>query len=319
MTHPSKTAHRTRYLRVSLLKACNLNCYYCLPPQFECVRKGDLTDPVMFKRALAALLQLGVTKVRFTGGEPTLYRALPELIEHTKKLNPQVTVALTTNARLLSRQAATLARAGLDSVNISLDTLDPHRFKDITGAAALPEVIDGIHAACERFREVKLNVVALNGVNNTEFAELIGFADALGVDIRFIEYMPTRYGERQQSGYMSAAEITRAIPFELTAIPRTDSAPAVYHVAPQLKIRVGLITSVSAPFCSTCDRLRLTSDGRLYSCLFSQRSIDCFSLIQKHPATLAGRIESLINTKRLRSAEERTGIEHIPSFSEIGG
>ncbi|HSG98541.1 MAG TPA: radical SAM protein [candidate division Zixibacteria bacterium] len=304
---------------MSLLKACNFNCYYCLPPQFESVRKGELTKPELFKRALAALLELGVTKVRFTGGEPTLYRGLPELIAHTKRLNPDVTVALTTNARLLSRQAATLARAGLDSVNISLDTLEPEKFKDITGVAALPEVIDGIHAACERFAQVKLNVVALKGVNDTEFAELIDFANTMGVDIRFIEYMPTRYGERQQSGYMSAAEISQAIPFELTAVPRTDSAPARYYTAPELKVRIGLITSVSAPFCSSCDRLRLTSDGRLYSCLFSRRSVDCFSLIQGHPAMLAERIENLITTKRLRNQAARSAVDYVPSFSEIGG
>lgn len=313
-------AERMRYLRVSLLKACNFNCFYCLPPSFESLRRGDITKPEKFKQAIAALTKLGVEKVRFTGGEPTLYRELPSLISFTKSLNSEIKTALTTNARLLARQAPALSAAGLDNVNISLDTVSAEKFKEITGVDSLARVIDGIKAACDYFADVKINTVAIRGVNNDEFADLIELADRFGVDIRFIEYMPTRYGERRDTGYIPADEMLRQIPYNLRALPRDGSAPARYYTSDSLTSRVGFITSVSQPFCHSCDRIRLTSDGNIYTCLFSNRAINLFSLLEENPNLDASEIRRFVAGKEFVGEKMALeGQEYRPSFSEIGG
>lgn len=311
---------RMRYLRVSLLKACNFNCFYCLPPSITSIRYGDITKPQKFKQAIAALTAMGVRRVRFTGGEPTLYRELCELISFSKSLDGELETALTTNARLLKRQAAELAAAGLDSVNISLDTANRQKFKEITGVDSLERVLAGVKAACDHFSQVKLNVVAMRGVNDDEFGDLVNLANDFGVDIRFIEYMPSRYGERRESGYISAEEILKLIPYDLQQEPTEGSTPARYYRAEGLTSRVGFITSISQPFCHSCDRIRLTSDGNLYTCLFSNRSINIFSLLKENPKLDLAAMTKFIAGKEF--VAERMSLadqEYRPSFSEIGG
>lgn len=312
--------NRMRYLRVSLLKACNFNCFYCRPPSIDDYTAKDFTDPDKFKHSIRLLLQMGVGKVRFTGGEPTLYRPLPELISYTKSLDHEIKVAITTNGRTLKTQAKVLAEAGLDSVNISLDTLQADKFKQITGVGCFDRVIEGIEAACENFSDVKINVVVINGVNDHEINDLVTFANSLGVDIRFIEYMQTKYSADRDRGYLSAAESIKRVEHELYSVTDDISSPARYYTADDLAIRVGFINSVSQPFCSHCNRIRLTSDGNLYTCLFSSRAINLFDLLDNGYAEASRAINKFVAGKVFVGSETAARAKaYLPAFSEIGG
>ncbi len=312
--------NRMRYLRVSLLKACNFNCFYCRPPSIDDYTAKDFTDPGKFKRSIRLLLRMGVGKVRFTGGEPTLYRPLPELISYTKSLNNDIKTALTTNGRTLKTQARELARAGLDSVNISLDTLQADKFKQLTGVGCYDRVVEGIHAACENFSDVKINVVVINGVNDNEIEDMIMFANELEVDIRFIEYMQTKYSAGRDSGYLSAADAMKRVDHRLYSVTDDISSPARYYSSDDLSIRVGFINSVSQPFCSNCNRIRLTSDGNLYTCLFSSRALNMFDLLDKGYTTASKAIDEFVAGKVFVGSENAARAkEYLPAFSEIGG
>ncbi|MFQ5608025.1 MAG: GTP 3',8-cyclase MoaA [Candidatus Zixiibacteriota bacterium] len=309
-----------RYLRVSLLKACNFNCFYCRPPSINDYRPRDFTDPGKFKRSISLLLRLGVEKVRFTGGEPTLYRRLPDLIAHTKEINSKVTTALTTNGRLLTKLAPELATAGLDSVNISLDTVSEARFKRITTVGCFDKVVAGIDVAKNYFRDVKLNCVVIKGVNDDEIGQMVDFAQALDVDIRFIEYMRTKYSATQDRGYLPAKETVRLIRHKLYPVATDIASPARYYSADDLTINIGFINSVSQPFCDFCNRIRLTSDGDLRTCLFSSRSFNLFDLLDRSPESAADEIKRFVAGKVFAGSPAASSPEeYLPSFSEIGG
>ena len=312
--------NRMRYLRISLLKACNFNCFYCRPPSINDYRPGDFTDPDKFKHSLSLLLRLGVEKVRFTGGEPTLYKYLPDLIAHTKNINSRVTTALTTNGRMLMRLAPKLARAGLDSVNISLDTISKSKFARITTVDCFEKVVGGINIAKENFRDVKLNCVVIKGVNDDEIGEMVDFAQMLNVDIRFIEYMRTKYSASQDRGYLPMKETIKLINHKLYPVTTDIASPARYFSADDLTINSGFINSVSQPFCNFCNRIRLTSDGNLHTCLFSSRSLNLFDLLDRDSEIAAKEINRFVAGKVYAgSSPVSSPGEHLPSFSEIGG
>jgi len=228
-----------RYLRVSLLQACNFHCSYCRPRGRNALARVPLTSPDDFQRAIAYLHRLGIRKVRFTGGEPTLYRHLPDLVAYTKGLTPPVTVALTTNGWLLTQQASSLAMAGLDGVNISLDTVRPQRFRQIAGTDGLDQVIEGIDAATQYIPTVRLNCVLMRDVNSDETAEMIAFADARRIDIRFIEFMPSRGDSSRDERYISGREVRESLPYLLTAVKSDPADAARYYRSDHLDIFCG--------------------------------------------------------------------------------
>jgi cyclic pyranopterin phosphate synthase len=270
--------------------------------------------------AILSLCRLGVEKVRFTGGEPTLYRRLPELVASVKRHNERVHTALTTNGILMSTLAARLADAGLDSVNISLDTLKPERFKLITSVDRLQDVIGGIEAAIRHTPRVKLNCVMMKGINDDEPAALVRFADTLGIDIRFIELMPSCLTGSNRSLYISAEEVRHRLSIKLIPLARERGKAARYYRSPELRIRVGFIAPVSEPFCTGCDRLRLTSDGHLYGCLFSAEGIDLYQLLDSGEENMAEAIVNLLKFKRhTGGAAQLSSATTWPSFSMVGG
>ncbi len=314
------TINRLRYLRVSLINACNLNCFYCRPAGTKTVAGNDPAVHTLFENAIDLLCQLGVKKVRFTGGEPTLYKRLPELVAFTKRIDSSITTAITTNGILLEQLAPKLADAGLNAVNISLDTLSRKQFQSMTTVDAFDKVMRGITTAIKHIPVVKLNCVLIDGVNDHEAEAMIAFANRLGIDIRFIEYMPTKYASGKRRGYLSNEQLRQRLPYTLAPMASEPASAARYYTAPELGIRIGFISPVSHPFCAGCDRLRLTSAGILHGCLFSHQGLDLFSLLKEQSPTTAAAIRKLVASKTYRGCAAAYDDENnLPSFVQIGG
>jgi cyclic pyranopterin phosphate synthase len=268
-------------LRVSLTDRCNLRCTYCMPAEgLDWLPTSEvLTNTELLRLIEIAVTRLGITDVRFTGGEPLLRKGIEEIIAGAKALSPAPKVAMTTNALGLTRRASSLKAAGLDRINVSLDTLDPRRFVEITRRDRLTDVLDGLAAAADAgLTPVKVNAVLLRGVNDDEAASLLRFCLDHGYHLRFIEQMPLdpQHGwDRTQM--VTAEEILEALraEFELSPSPaRRGAAPAERWLVNGGPADVGVIASVTRPFCEACDRTRLTADGALRNCLFSQAETD---------------------------------------------
>ncbi len=309
-----------RYVRVSLLSACNFNCLYCRPGgSFSNVYQAR-TPVETVKTAIASLHELGIRKIRFTGGEPLLYPHLTELVAFSRTLSPDVHVALTTNGSLLTERAPDLGRAGLDSINISLDTRDPGTCRRITGRNNVTSVLAGLVCAQEHIPVVKLNTVVLRGVNDGEAADLVHFADERGVDIRFIEYMPSRNAESRDRYFCSGAALRHHLPFDLFPLAEKSPGAARYYGCKRLGIRVGFIEPVSRPFCATCDRIRLTATGDLYCCLFSEQSFNLFAALSRGEKDIRIMVDRLIEAQTIRGfVDSARQEEYLPQFAVTGG
>jgi cyclic pyranopterin phosphate synthase len=276
-------------LRVSLTDRCNLRCAYCMPAEGLAwlPRPELLTDAEVDRLVGIAVQRLGVTDVRFTGGEPLLRPGLPDLVAAAAALTPRPTLSLTTNGIGLDRLARPLADAGLDRINVSLDTLSPERFARLTHRDRHADVLRGLAAAASAgLRPLKINSVLLRNVNEDEAAPLLRFALARGYELRFIEQMPLDAGHVWSRAQMvTADEILAALEAEFTLLPdpaERGGAPAqtwlvAGHPGPP---RVGVIASVTRPFCAACDRARLTADGQVRSCLFSRDETDLRGLLR---------------------------------------
>jgi cyclic pyranopterin phosphate synthase len=267
-------------LRVSLTDRCNLRCTYCMPAEgLPWIPAPELlTDDELVRLVRIAVTRLGIEQVRLTGGEPTLRPGLPRLIERMAELEPRPEISLTTNGLSLQRTATALAAAGLDRVNVSLDTLRRDRFEKLTRRDRLDDVLRGLQAAASAgLTPVKVNAVLMRGVNDDEAADLLDFALDAGYELRFIEQMPLdpQHGW-DRSKMVTAEEIHAGIlgRHTLTAEPGRGSAPAETFLVDGGPQRVGIIASVTAPFCASCDRVRLTADGQVRDCLFARTESD---------------------------------------------
>jgi cyclic pyranopterin phosphate synthase len=268
-------------LRVSLTDRCNLRCTYCMPAEgLDWLPKPDvLTDEELARLIRIAVTDLGVTDIRFTGGEPLLRPGLEQVIAATSALNPRPRMSMTTNGISLARRAESLVEAGLNRVNVSLDTLDADRFRELTRRDRITDVFAGMTAARDAgLTPVKVNSVLLRGINEDEAVPLLRFALEHGYQLRFIEQMPLdpQHGW-DRSDMVTAAEILESLgtAFDLTPEPgERGGAPAERWLVDGGPDVVGVIASVTRPFCAACDRTRLTADGQLRNCLFSQTETD---------------------------------------------
>jgi GTP 3',8-cyclase len=269
-------------LRVSLTDRCNLRCAYCMPPEgLDWLPGPDLlTDDEVSRLISIAVAHLGITEVRFTGGEPLLRRGLPGIVARTAALSPRPEISLTTNGIGLARLAGALRQAGLDRLNVSLDTLSPETFATLTRRHRLPDVLTGLAAAATaQLTPVKVNAVLIRGINDHEATPLLRFCRDRGYQLRFIEQMPldAQHGWRR-ADMVTADEILAALSadFSLTPDDPADrgSAPAETFLVDGGPDRVGVIGSVTRPFCGTCDRVRLTADGQIRNCLFARDESD---------------------------------------------
>ena len=287
-------------LRVSLTDRCNLRCGYCMPPEgLDWMPAGELLDDDEVVRLVRlAVERLGVTEVRFTGGEPLLRRGLERVVAATTALRTAdgrpVEASMTTNALGLDKRAAGLAAAGLRRVNVSLDTLRPERFAAITRRDRHADVLAGVAAAAAAgIGPVKVNAVLLPGVNDDEAPDLLAWALAAGYELRVIEQMPIdAQGAWSREGLVTADDVVASL---RTSFDLEDDDPAARGGAPAQTYRVrargadpasaplgrvGVIASVTRPFCEACDRTRLTADGQVRSCLFSTSETDLRALLR---------------------------------------
>ena len=269
-------------LRVSLTDRCNLRCAYCMPPEgLDWLPAPDqLTDDEVVRLIGVGVGLLGIREVRFTGGEPLLRRGLAGIIARTAALRPRPEISLTTNAIGLARSAAALRAAGLDRINVSLDTLRPETFRKLARRDRLPDVLDGLTAAAEAgLIPVKVNAVLMRDMNDDEAAPLLRFCLDHGYELRFIEQMPldAQHGWKRAE-MVTAAEILAALGREFILTPddprQRGSAPAEAFLVDGGPARVGVIASVTRPFCGTCNRVRLTADGQVRNCLFARTESD---------------------------------------------
>lgn len=267
---------RARDLRVSLTDRCNLRCTYCMPAEGLEWLPGDdlLSDDELVRVIGVAVRDLGIEEIRFTGGEPLLRRGFEGLIARVATLTPRPEMSVTTNGIGLHRRAEALAAAGLDRVNVSLDSLDRDTFRTLTRRDRLADVLAGLRGAVAAgLRPVKINAVLMRGVNDHEAVDLLRFSLDNGYDLRFIEQMPLDAGHTwTRERMVTADEILERLSAEFTLSPhpgQRDGAPAELFEVDGGAATVGIIASVTRPFCGDCDRTRLTADGQIRNCLFS--------------------------------------------------
>ena len=257
------------YLRLSVTDLCNLRCRYCMPE--EGVAKKDhatmLTEDEMIL-AVEAAASLGITKLRVTGGEPLVKKNILSICRRAAQVPGIWEVCMTTNGLRLPELAVPLREAGVRRLNISLDTLDPDKYAQITRCGVLSDALAGIHAALEAgYEKIKLNAVLIGGFNDDEIEEMARLTLRYPLDMRFIELMPMGENGFGKEAYLPYTEVLRRLP-ELMPLPGEGGAAKLYRL-PGAKGNVGLISPVSAHFCSGCNRLRLTADGKLKPCLHS--------------------------------------------------
>ena len=279
MTLVDRFGRHATDLRISVTDKCNFRCRYCMPPEgLPWLAKDELLTFEEIARVASVLVDHGIESFKLTGGEPLVRRDLPLLVAALKDVAPRADISLTTNGFLLADRARELRAAGLDRVTVSCDSLLRHRFAEITLRDALTEVMRGLQvAAAEGLGPIKINTVVMRGVNDDEAVAFAELARSAGYDIRFIEYMPLDAQEEWRADLVvPGAEILDTIGTRYP-LQRVDEGPAPavsYRFADGAPGGVGVISSVTAPFCETCDRLRLTSDGHLRACLFALEEVD---------------------------------------------
>ena len=257
------------YLRISVTQRCNFRCAYCgaEQPGINELSPGQLA---VFAAAFA---RAGITKIRLTGGEPLIREDIAAIARAVRDAAKPETLAVTTNGFLLKEKAPALKEAGVDAVNISLDTLDPACFNRMTGRDALSAVLAGLETAlAQGFRRVRVNAVLLRGVNDGDADKLAALARDYPVDVRFIELMPTADGDDYKKRMIPSGELLARFP-HLSPVPGEDGA-AEYYTAEGFQGRVGLISPVSKKFCNDCSRIRLLADGRVKPCLGQKETFD---------------------------------------------
>jgi cyclic pyranopterin phosphate synthase len=264
------------YLRISVTDRCNLRCIYCMPPEgVPQMSHSDILSYEEIRTVVQAAAELGVNKIRLTGGEPMVRADLPELIHMLSQVEGIEELALTTNGTVLKRHAPQLKQAGLSRVNVSLDTLKPHRFRCITRLGELKTVLEGIEAAKEAgFDPVKINTVVMRGINDDEVLDFARMTYEDGWHIRFIELMPFKGAAE----FVPSVELRQRISLLGKLEPCasvTSNGPAIYYRLSGARATLGFISPLTdTSFCSRCNRMRLTPDGKLRPCLLGEDEID---------------------------------------------
>ena len=316
---------RFEYLRLSLTDVCNFRCSYCLPDGYrkQAGQPANLSvDEV--RRLVTAFARLGLWKVRLTGGEPSLRRELIDIAAAVSRVPGIRRLAMTTNGYRLAERAEDYAAAGINALNISVDSLDPARFAAITGHDRLSEVLDGIAAArAAGIGAIKLNSVLMRGINDHELEGFITLVQRHDLSLRFIEVMRTNdnaafFEDRHIAGQ---TVIDRLEASGWQRVPRQPGAgPAVELGHPEAKGRIGIIAPYSKDFCASCNRLRLSSDGKLHLCLFGDGGMDIRPLLQSEDsAALTDRLRALVGTKAPAHRLHEGNSGATPHLASIGG
>ena len=303
-----------RNLRLSVTDRCNLRCSYCMPEaEYVWLPRHDLLQFEEMSTLVDVFARAGVDRVRLTGGEPLLRRDLPELIRMIASKPSIRDLALTTNGVKLSEHARGLHQAGLHRLTVSLDTLRADRFQQLTRFDALPQVLAGIDEAIKHFQHIKLDAVIIRETNDDELISLLEYARRIGAEIRFIEYMDVGGATRwSRDRVMSRQDMLTVLGREfgpISPVVEDSSAPADRFRLSDGTL-FGIISSTTAPFCSTCDRSRLTADGMWYRCLYSTNGTDLRTPLRAGASSddLLALIEREWGARTDRGAEDRLGI-----------
>ena len=263
------TGRMIDYMRISITDRCNLRCRYCMPDGIEQVEMAQILTYEEIRRVCTLAAELGIRKIKITGGEPLVRKGCVDLIKMIKEIPGISQVTMTTNGILLKENLKSLMQAGLDGVNISLDTLDRKRYQNITGTDACETVRQAIIAAAESGIRTKVNTVLQSQDNKEDWQELVKLAELLPIDVRFIELMPIGYGKKNQG--VSNIDLLEKIRKKYPKIQKDakihGNGPAVYYKIPGFAGGIGFISAMHGKFCHTCNRIRLTSTGELKPCL----------------------------------------------------
>ena len=314
------------YLRISVTDRCNLRCVYCMPAEgVALMSHRDILSYEEIYTVVKASAEMGINKVRLTGGEPLVRAGLPDLVRLLAGIDTIDDISLTTNGILLAQHAAELKEAGLRRVNVSLDSLKPERFNKITRCGNLEDTLEGIEAAMAAgLNPVKINVVAMAGVNNDELSDFAAKTVSDGWHVRFIEHMPVNSDDSGVTRLVSVSEMRKRIESLGKLEPwKVDvgNGPAKYYRLPGAAGTIGFITPITEHFCYQCNRLRLTADGKLRPCLLSEEEIDLKEPLRGGASVLELKnlIEKAIASKpqghRLAEGKREKG----RPFSQVGG
>ncbi len=316
-------------LRVSLTDRCNLRCTYCMPAEGMPWLPGadTLTDDEIVRLVTIAVRDLGVREVRFTGGEPLLRPGLPSIVSRLREVDGEVDLSLTTNAIGLAGKAKALRDAGLDRVNVSLDSLDPATFRELTRRDRHDDVLAGLQAARDAgFDPIKLNAVLMRGINDHEAPQLLRWAIEHDYQLRFIEQMPLDAQHAwDRSTMVTAEEIFALLAADFDLIPAEEprgSSPAELYEVVGADATVGVIASVTHPFCGACDRVRLTADGQIRNCLFARTESDLRTPMRAGASddALAAQWQRAMATKAAgHGIDDPSFIQPARAMSAIGG
>ena len=314
------------YLRISVTDRCNLRCVYCMPTEgVTLMSHGDILSYEEIHTIVESAAELGINKIRITGGEPLVRAGLPELVKMLARIDAIDDISLTTNGILLTHYAAELKQAGLRRVNISLDTLKAEKFKHIARSGDISDVLKGIEAAKSVGLEpVKINVVVMSGINDDELLDFAAKTTGESWHVRFIERMPFANEDSTASKFVSVKNMRQRLESLGALEPCLVSAgngPAKYFRLPDAKGTIGFITPVSEHFCFHCNRLRLKADGKLRPCLLNDEEIDLRKPLRSGASSMELKklIEEAIARKPQGHHLADGSVPHDRAFSQIGG
>nr|WP_297458460.1 GTP 3',8-cyclase MoaA [uncultured Halomonas sp.] len=316
-----------RYVRISVTDRCDFRCVYCMSEEMTFLPRAQVLTLEELTTVAQAFTELGVEKIRLTGGEPLVRRGIEELVTNIGRLDGLSDFAMTTNGAGLVKHAKALRQGGLQRLNISLDSLDEGRFKRLTRTGDLRKVIDGLHAAQDAgFERIKLNAVILKGRNDDEVLDLVDFARQEKIDISFIEEMPLGdvSDHSREETYCSSDDVQASIEarYDLLPTAETTLGPSRYFRMPDSISRVGFISPHSHNFCATCNRVRVTVEGRLLLCLGNEHSVDLREVLRRHPGdidALKTRIVEAMSLKPERHHFTTDGDVQVVRFMNMTG
>ncbi|WP_262966921.1 GTP 3',8-cyclase MoaA [Methylobacter psychrophilus] len=305
------------YLRISITDRCDFRCVYCMAEEMTFLPRAQILTLEEIFTIGKAFTELGVKKIRITGGEPLVRKGALGLLENLGQIESLAELVITTNGSQLETMAADLKKAGVKRINISLDTLDADKFKAITRTGDVRQVLRGIQTAIAvGFERIKINAVILKDRNHQEVCELVQYAVDNGIDISFIEEMPLGVVEQhdRSEAYYSSDLIKRdlALKFSLVATPEKTGGPSNYFKVVGTQTRVGFISPHSDNFCSTCNRVRLTVEGRLLLCLGNEHSVDLKKVLRANPGNMAILKQTIVDAMLIKPEKHEFNIHEQP-------
>jgi len=305
------------YIRISVTDRCDFRCVYCMAEEMKFLPHAQVLTLEELEQVAAAFVSLGVNKIRLTGGEPLVRRDVIKLVKAIGKMDAEL--AITTNGSQLEGMAVELKQAGVNRLNVSIDSLQTERFKEMTRIGKLPKVIAGIDAAIAAgFDRIKLNAVIMKGRNDDEVLDLVNFARHKGIDLSFIEEMPLGHisEHNRAEAYCSSDEVRQLIEHSYALQPTTEktAGPSRYFRMPESESRIGFISPHSHNFCGDCNRVRVTVEGRLLLCLGNEHSVDLRAVLRRYPGDMEKLRQTIIDAMDLKPEKHEFNLEDEPQI-----